>query len=198
MNLLSVFEQGDVVLVATFCLLVALSVYSWTLIVLKACAVVSRRRALARFFSVHITSPNWAERLPNATPSRDVETLVALVNGVEKSKLTHHLEQAVNNMRMEWERGLTPLASIGSSAPFIGLFGTVWGVYLALQGLSKEQMASLQHVAGPMGEALVMTALGLFVAIPAVLAYNLFQRLHREEILKMEHVAKDIAAYHGA
>jgi biopolymer transport protein ExbB len=76
------------------------------------------------------------------------------------------------------ENGLTALACIASSAPFVGLFGTVWGIFHALREIALSAQASLDKVAGPVGEALIMTACGLFVAIPAVLAYNAFVRLN--------------------
>ncbi|MDR2014798.1 MAG: MotA/TolQ/ExbB proton channel family protein [Azoarcus sp.] len=77
------------------------------------------------------------------------------------------------------EKGMTPLASIASTAPFIGLFGTVWGIFHAMQAIALSAQASLDKVAGPVGEALIMTACGLFVSIPALLAYNAFARLNR-------------------
>ena len=77
------------------------------------------------------------------------------------------------------ESGLTVLASVGSTAPFVGLFGTVWGVYHALVAIGMSGQGTLDKVAGPVGEALIMTALGLAVAIPAVLAYNGFVRSNR-------------------
>ncbi|UCG19511.1 MAG: MotA/TolQ/ExbB proton channel family protein, partial [Thiotrichales bacterium] len=82
------------------------------------------------------------------------------------------LSQANNQL----EAGQTMLASIGSTAPFVGLFGTVWGIYHALMTISGTQQVALDQISGPVGEALIMTALGLFVAIPAVLAYNAFNR----------------------
>ena len=84
------------------------------------------------------------------------------------------------------ERGLTLLASVGSSAPFVGLFGTVWGVYGALVQIGLSGQGTLDKVAGPVGEALIMTAAGLGVAIPAVLAYNAFQRGNRISALHLE------------
>lgn len=84
------------------------------------------------------------------------------------------------------ENGLTALASIASSAPFVGLFGTVWGIFHALRGIALSAQASLDKVAGPVGEALIMTGCGLFVAIPAVLAYNAFVRMNRNLVGELE------------
>ena len=93
------------------------------------------------------------------------------------------------------ESGMTILASIGSTAPFIGLLGTVWGIYHALVNISASGMASLDKVAGPVGEALVMTAFGLFVAIPAVLAYNAVTRANRVELSELDAFAHDLLAW---
>jgi biopolymer transport protein ExbB len=89
------------------------------------------------------------------------------------------LRQAVARESLRLEGGLTLLATVGSSAPFIGLLGTVWGIYHALIKISASGNASMEAVAGPVGEALIMTAFGLFTAIPAVLAYNFFNRSNR-------------------
>ena len=106
-----------------------------------------------------------------------------------------HLLQVLDETRSWLDKGLTALASIGSSAPFIGLFGTVWGIYNALQSISAQGNAGLSAVAGPMGEALVATAIGLFAAIPAVLAYNTFVRLNRLLVQNLRHVAEQLTVY---
>jgi len=93
------------------------------------------------------------------------------------------------------ESGLTFLASVGATAPFIGLFGTVWGIYHALVGLTGAQHVVLDKVAGPVGEALIMTAAGLFVAIPAVLAYNALTRGNRLVLAQLDGFAHDIHAF---
>jgi biopolymer transport protein ExbB len=89
------------------------------------------------------------------------------------------LRQAVARESENLENGLTVLATVGSTAPFVGLLGTVWGIYHALIGIAASGQSSIEAVAGPVGEALIMTALGLFVAIPAVLGYNFFVRQNR-------------------
>jgi biopolymer transport protein ExbB len=89
------------------------------------------------------------------------------------------LRQAVTRESLGLEDGLTVLATVGSAAPFVGLLGTVWGIYHALIKIGSSGDASISAVAGPVGEALIMTAIGLFAAIPALLAYNAFVRFNR-------------------
>ena len=100
----------------------------------------------------------------------------------------------MNNEAIKLESGLTLLASIGSIAPFVGLFGTVWGIYHALGAIAVGGQATVDKVAGPVGEALIMTAFGLAVAMPAVLAYNAFIRDNRLLMAELENFAHDIFA----
>ena len=102
------------------------------------------------------------------------------------------LRQAVTRESMRLESGLTVLATVGSTAPFVGLLGTVWGIYRALIKIGASGDASISAVAGPVGEALIMTAIGLFVAIPAVLAYNFFVRLNRVTNNQFDTFAHDL------
>ena len=104
--------------------------------------------------------------------NRGTQTLGASLERGEFLTRAAPIDRARSTARLE--SGLTTLASIGSTAPFVGLFGTVWGIYHALVGIWFPGAATLDRVAGPVGEALIMTAAGLFVAIPAVLAYNAF------------------------
>ena len=102
------------------------------------------------------------------------------------------LRQAVTRESSGLENGLTVLATVGSTAPFVGLLGTVWGIYRALIKIGASGDASISAVAGPVGEALIMTALGLGVAIPAVLAYNFFVRLNRVTNSQFDTFAHDL------
>ena len=102
------------------------------------------------------------------------------------------LRQAVTRESSGLENGLTVLATVGSTAPFVGLLGTVWGIYRALIKIGASGDASISAVAGPVGEALIMTAIGLFVAIPAVLAYNFFVRLNRVTNNQFDTFAHDL------
>ena len=116
-----------------------------------------------------------------------------LVEALNRSEfIDRALRQAVTRESAKLENGLTWLATVGSTAPFVGLLGTVWGIYGALIRIGASGQASIDAVAGPVGEALIMTALGLFVAIPAVLAYNFFVRMNRNTNARFDTFAHDL------
>ena len=116
-----------------------------------------------------------------------------LVESLNRSEFVDRaLRQGVTRESSRLENGLTVLATVGSTAPFVGLLGTVWGIYGALIKIGATGQASIDAVAGPVGEALIMTAVGLFVAIPAVLAYNFFVRLNRVTNSKFDTFAHDL------
>ena len=106
--------------------------------------------------------------------------------------LTSRIRQHMSGILSQFDQGLTPLASIGATAPFVGLFGTVWGIYHALINISETGQMSIAAVSGPIGEALVATAAGLFVAIPAVLAYNALVRKNKVVAQDLDHFAHDL------
>ncbi|HEY9098361.1 MAG TPA: MotA/TolQ/ExbB proton channel family protein [Thiobacillus sp.] len=130
-----------------------------------------------------------AEQYRNKTGQRLIES------GSAEEFLTRALRRAIDQDTARLEHGHTMLASIASSAPFIGLFGTVWGIYHALVNIGMSGSGSLDQVAGPVGEALIMTALGLAVAIPAVLAYNFFNRSNRLVLNELDGFAHDLFAF---
>ena len=116
-----------------------------------------------------------------------------LVEALNRSEfIDRALRQAVTRESANMENGLTWLATVGATAPFVGLLGTVWGIYHALIRIGESGQASIDAVAGPVGEALIMTALGLAVAIPAVLAYNFFVRSNRNTYAKFDTFAHDL------
>ena len=117
-----------------------------------------------------------------------------LILGPADEFLLRALRQAISRERLRLEAGLTFLASVGSAAPFVGLFGTVWGIYHALLAIGAAGQSSLDKVAGPVGEALIMTGFGLAVALPAVLIYNLFVRLNRLKLASLDGFAHDLFA----
>ncbi|MGL4668213.1 MAG: MotA/TolQ/ExbB proton channel family protein, partial [Saezia sp.] len=108
--------------------------------------------------------------------------------------MTRMLRNTLDTISSRLSRGLAILASVGSTAPFVGLFGTVWGIYHALMSLSGAGVSSIDKVAGPIGEALIMTAFGLAVAIPAVLGYNALTRANKTVQGKLRHFAHDLHA----
>lgn len=111
--------------------------------------------------------------------------------GAPQELLERQLRQQVQNIKRYHERGLAELATIGSTAPFVGLFGTVWGIMHALQNIGQSGAASLDVVAGPIGEALIATAIGIATALPAVLAYNYFLRNLRLRVSELDNFAHD-------
>ena len=113
----------------------------------------------------------------------------------KKEVITLHLSQALDEIKIWFDKGLTILASIGSCSPFIGLFGTVWGIYHALGNIANKGSVGLNIIAGPIAESLIATAIGLFCAIPAVLAYNAFVRAHKLMIQNLRHLAEQITVH---
>ena len=109
--------------------------------------------------------------------------------------ITRTLRREMTRVSSRLESGLTLLASVGATAPFVGLFGTVWGIYHALMAVSSVGTVQIDKIAGPVGEALIMTALGLLVAIPAVLAYNAFTRVNRITLAELDGFAHDLHAH---
>ena len=130
-----------------------------------------------------------ADQYHNRSGNRLVES------GSADEFLTRALRRAIEQDTARLEYGLTVLASVASSAPFVGLFGTVWGIYHALVNIGMTGQSGLDQVAGPVGEALIMTALGLAVAIPAVLAYNAFARANRLLLTELDGFAHDLFAF---
>jgi biopolymer transport protein ExbB len=110
--------------------------------------------------------------------------------------ITRCLRNSIDESTSRLQSGLAILASVGSTAPFVGLFGTVWGIYHALLAIGMAGQASIDKVAGPIGEALIMTALGLAVAIPAVLGYNALVRGNKGITAKLNRFAHDLHAYY--
>ena len=191
LDLLHVWAQGDWVTRSVFAALLLMSLASWIVILMKALGVVQAKRQAARVEGFW-HSADMAEGLAklgddDANPFRQLAvegreaaahhraTRAQLHDSLDASDwISRALRNSIDSTTGKLQAGLAILASVGSTAPFVGLFGTVWGIYHALVGLSAGGSISLDSVSGPVGEALIMTAAGLAVAIPAVLAYNLF------------------------
>ena len=206
MDLSYVFEHGDPVLIATFLWLICTSVVSWYVIFWKTLVVKTEKRRLQKFKNLCTASQDWPKNIESNQMKgsleimlKEAEKTMPLLEGKDDEKrqqlLTIHLSQGLDGIRVWLDKGLTILASVGSSSPFIGLFGTVWGIYGALMDISAKGNASLNVVAGPMGEALVATAVGLFTAIPAVLAYNAFVRSNRVLVQQLRHISEQMTLH---
>ncbi len=211
MNVMLVFRQGDPVLVAVFLILVLMSVATWTIIIRKSLMmwrlgrddklvresvweagslrqVLEQQPSLAGAPSAQLMDK--ALRSQKLYRSDDASAMAALLpfNDYLTTQIRNHMAKILSR----FDRGLTPLASIGATAPFIGLFGTVWGIYHALINIGKTGQMSISAVSGPIGEALVATAAGLVVAIPAVLAYNALVRKNKVLAQNLDHFAHDL------
>ncbi len=187
-GLLQFWRETDAVGRAVTALLLAMSVSAWVLILWKGRVLHRARRDVGRavpaFWSAGSidagrTRLGALDReqllLPLLEAALATESAGTLATHAEAgSQLTRRLRDALHRGLAHLQFGQVLLASIGSTAPFIGLFGTVWGIYHALASIASAGGITIEKVAGPVGEALVMTAAGLAVAIPAVLAYNLF------------------------
>jgi biopolymer transport protein ExbB len=193
--------QTDAVGKSLLAILIAMSVMSWYLVITKALAGWLERRRSAGFLEMFWGSPSMAvvqrhleEHRPDDSFSRLASHAVAARGKGDGEFLIRAMRRVMDEETVRHESGLTALASVGATAPFIGLFGTVWGVYHALVNIGLSGQGTLDKVAGPVGEALIMTALGLAVAIPAVLAYNAFVRSNRVVLARLDAFAHDLHA----
>ncbi|MDP9044256.1 MAG: MotA/TolQ/ExbB proton channel family protein [Pseudomonadota bacterium] len=205
-NLASFWSQGDAVIRGVAALLLSMSVSAWVLILWKGWLLRRVRGDIERAVPAFWAAASL-EAGREALSGLDREgALVPLLSaalatppdgtlesrGHADSQLTRRLRDALHRVLAQLQFGQVLLASVGSTAPFIGLFGTVWGIYHALVGISAAGTMSIERVSGPVGEALVMTAAGLAVAIPAVLAYNVFGKLVAASEAELEGFAHDL------
>jgi biopolymer transport protein ExbB len=214
MSFANFLRQTDAVGLFVFGLLVVMSIVSWYFMIIKFIRVVRIRTR-----SNHVVSSFWKtpteqaigylENQPDWEPfskiALDAEFAMQHHDQLTEDRLAGTLHRAdfldrslrasINREMERLETGLTFLATVGSTAPFVGLFGTVWGIFHALVRIGATGETSLDQVAGPVGEALIMTALGLAVAVPAVLGYNLLVRNNRVIIASFHAFAEDLLAY---
>jgi biopolymer transport protein ExbB len=205
------WQQADAVIRLTAYLLCTMSIVSWFLIFWKAWGWWRMRRAskeLDQFWEAPTIDVAIAKLKPIDVDGIFVPLAVGAANAashpaaenslaaqIDRSELiTRALRQRINEAAGRLDSGLTILASVGSTAPFIGLFGTVWGIYHALLNIASTAQIAIDKVAGPVGEALIMTAFGLAVAIPAVLAFNAFTRSNRMVLGQLDGFAHDLHA----
>ena len=205
MNLQQVFMQSDAIGKAVAILLLLMSIASWVVILWKAWMLRRAGGDVARSVAAFWQAPSLADAagrvggfdrgqlvlpLVQATQLPAGGTLAAA--GDRAQQLTRALRDALHAVMGRLQFGQVLLATIGSTAPFVGLLGTVWGIYHALIGIAGSGQISIERVAGPVGEALIMTAAGLAVAIPAVLAYNWFGRVIGNIEAELEGFARDL------
>ncbi len=212
-GLAHLWASGDAVSHAVALILAAMSVASWYLILAKAWDWWRMRRAaraVAAFWSA-ASIGEGIDRLRRGGEDSPYAQLAVQANGCNDDcenaagrlasrfdpaeQMERALRQQLSCTQATMENGLTLLATTGATAPFVGLFGTVWGIYHALLAIGLSGQAALEKVAGPVGEALIMTAAGLGVALPAVFAYNAFARANRVLLADLDAFAHDLHAF---
>ena len=205
MNFYQLVSQGDAVIRAVAVLLFAMSVGSWVVILWKTWLLRRAGGDVGRSTAAFWQSPSIEEArervgafdrqalvLPLIAATR-LEAPGSLASAGDRAQqLTRLLRNALHLVLDKLQFGQVLLATVGSTAPFVGLLGTVWGIYQALTGIAAAGQISIDKVAGPVGEALIMTAAGLAVAIPAVLGYNVFGRLIGRIEADLEGFARDL------
>ncbi len=211
-GLTHIWVQGDAVTRFILLALVSMSIISWVVIILKAFDVWRHKQsALSSEQFWHTSTFQEGLALLSERPGSLFHTLAVV--GQEATQhhqaaqeqlhdrldisdwVTRCLRNQIDDSTGRLQNGLAVLASIGATAPFVGLFGTVWGIYHALVTIGATGHAGIDAVAGPIGETLIMTALGLAVAIPAVLGYNALVRGNKFLLSRMNRFAHDLHAY---
>lgn len=204
--------QTDALGKTVLALLLVMSIASWYLIVTKAFGASWARHRSAKFLDVFwnagnldaVTQELAHRKLGDPYSRLTSRALFAherfgaarlIETGSMTEFLTRTMRRVIDEETSSMESGLTVLASIGATAPFVGLFGTVWGVYHALVAIGMSGTGTLDKVAGPVGEALIMTAIGLAVAVPAVLGYNGFVRANRVYLGRLDTFAHELFAF---
>lgn len=204
----ALFSVNSPIVFATLVLLILLSIATWSIALFKLWKQWQAKKDDRAFNDSFWSVREWSDAEKAAQNSQgDIARLaqagfaeLKTLNdaqqdmkhvGAPREVLERQLRQQLQNIQRYHERGLAELASIGSTAPFIGLFGTVWGIMHALQDIGKSGSASLDIVAGPIGEALIATAIGIATALPAVLAYNFFLRRLKVHVTDLENFAHD-------
>jgi len=211
-GVLHYLEAGDTVTHGVAWLLSIMSVASWCFLLAKSWMLSRTRRQAPRALSVFWQAPSLSEGVlamrgverervftplaEAALQAAEADMPAAMLARVElDERVLRSLRFALHASQRRLEFGQVLLASIGSTAPFVGLLGTVWGIYHALGNIAVSGQTALENVAGPVGEALIMTAFGLVVAIPAVLAYNVLGRMIRQLGEDLDGFAHDLHVY---
>jgi biopolymer transport protein ExbB len=208
----ALWTQSDYVGKGVFVILIVMSLWSWLVMINKWLDQRMLRRvaneAEKSFWTAGSLQEGVGKLKGKVNPFRDIaqDGLTAaeqhrkssardVTSNIEMSDwVSTHIEKRTNMLQSSLQSGMVVLASVGATAPFVGLFGTVWGIYHALISISIAGQASLDKVAGPIGEALIMTALGLAVAVPAVLGFNGLLRGNKSLMERANYFAHDVQA----
>jgi biopolymer transport protein ExbB len=202
----AMWKGGDIVARITLGILVIMSMGSWYIIITKVYEqfkMGAQARAAEKTFWAAPSVRQGAAGLKEGSPYRYIAESaleattkhVGLQGSVDANTwITMSIQRAIDNVQSRTQDGLAFLATVGSTAPFVGLFGTVWGIYHALTAIGIAGQASIDKVAGPVGEALIMTALGLAVAVPAVLGYNWLIRRNKTAMDQVRSFGADLHA----
>ena len=203
----AMWKEGDMVSKVTLFILVIMSIGTWYIMISK-CLQQSKIRKQAK----EAEHQFWeSSSLDNATENLDEASVYRFIaeKGIKSTKnhggtlleridfntwVTISISRAIDKIQNHLSGGLAFLATVGSTAPFVGLFGTVWGIYHALTAIGVSGQASIDKVAGPVGEALIMTAIGLAVAVPAVLGYNWLTRRNKAVMEEVRTFGSDLHA----
>jgi biopolymer transport protein ExbB len=202
----ALWKGGDLVARITLGILVLMSVGSWYIIVTKVyeqAKMGHQARAAERTFWKASSIQKGTADLKEGSPYRFMaesgleatQKHEGLLGSVDMNAwISMSIQRAIDNIQSRTQDGLAFLATVGSTAPFVGLFGTVWGIYHALTAIGVAGQASIDKVAGPVGEALIMTAIGLAVAVPAVLGYNWLIRRNKTAMDRVRSFGADLHA----
>lgn len=203
----ALWNQGDFVAHGTLLILVAMSSWTWYVLVTKLIEqtkILSQAGQVEKAFWKSTSVPEGIKALGEDNPFRDVASRGldaishhegTLVEQIDLNTwVTVSIQRSVDTIVSRLQSGLAVLATVGSTAPFVGLFGTVWGIYHALTAIGIAGQASIDKVAGPVGESLIMTAIGLAVAVPAVLGYNWLVRRNKAALDHLRAFAADLHA----
>jgi biopolymer transport protein ExbB len=208
-GLAALWAESGVVIKSTLVILIIMSLASWYVILTKLWDQRRVRKAYKEVEKNFWVAGNLRDGIAKLTGKDNAFRMIA-EDGVRAAQhhegrltdqiplhewITASLYRSVDSVSNRLQNGLAILATTGSVSPFIGLFGTVWGIYNALIAISMEGQASLDKTAGPIGEALIMTAIGLFVAVPAVMGYNWLLRRNKDINEKLRYFAADMHSY---
>jgi biopolymer transport protein ExbB len=202
----ALWRGSDMVAKGTLVILIIMSMGTWYIIITKLYeqhkVVTAARKADKEFWNAPSVKEG-ASRLKSGSPFRFIaesgleasDKHTGLMESVNMNDwITMSIHRAIENVQSRMQDGLAFLATVGSTAPFVGLFGTVWGIYHALTAIGIAGQASIDKVAGPVGEALIMTAIGLAVAVPAVLGYNWLIRRNKSAMERIRAFGADLHA----